>query len=92
MHLYLIREKSESLKTFIDFKTLVENQLDRKIKVVRSDRGGEYYGRHTDIGQAPGPFYNFCKEQGIINQYTMAVMLDEIINYVQSLQNQVEVS
>lgn len=71
MHLYLIKEKSESLQTFTDFKTLVENQLDRKIKVVRSDRGGEYYGRHTDIGQAPGPFYNFCKKQGIINQYTM---------------------
>ncbi|KAD2805675.1 hypothetical protein E3N88_39052 [Mikania micrantha] len=54
-----------------DYKTEVENQLDLKIKVVRSDRGGEYYGRHTDMGQAPGPFYEFCKGQGIVNQYTM---------------------
>ncbi|KAD4983110.1 hypothetical protein E3N88_19781 [Mikania micrantha] len=54
-----------------DYKTEVENQLDLKIKVMRSDRGGEYYGRHTNVGQAPGPFYEFCKGQGIVNQYTM---------------------
>ncbi|KAD3337387.1 hypothetical protein E3N88_32907 [Mikania micrantha] len=71
MYLYLIKDKSESLTTFKDYKTEVENQLDFKIKVVRSDRGGEYYGRHTDVGQAPGPFYEFCKGQGIVNQYTM---------------------
>ncbi|KAD4384941.1 hypothetical protein E3N88_25109 [Mikania micrantha] len=71
MYLYLIKDKSESLTTFKDYKTEVENQLDLKIKVVRSDRGGEYYGRHTDVGQAPGPFYEFCKGQGIVNQYTM---------------------
>nr|GEX94923.1 putative zinc finger, CCHC-type [Tanacetum cinerariifolium] len=50
----------------------VKNQPDRKIKVVRSDRGGEYYGRHTDVGQAPGSFFDFCKDHGIINQYTMS--------------------
>ncbi|KAF5813845.1 putative RNA-directed DNA polymerase [Helianthus annuus] len=71
MYLYLIKEKSESLTTFKDYKAEVEKQLDRQIKVVRSDRGGEYYGRHTDVGQAPGPFYEFCKGQGIVNQYTM---------------------
>ena len=71
MYLYLIKEKSESLATFKDYKAEVEKQLDRQIKVVRSDRGGEYYGRHTDVGQAPGPFYEFCKGQGIVNQYTM---------------------
>ncbi|KAD4385252.1 hypothetical protein E3N88_25420 [Mikania micrantha] len=71
MYLYLIKDKSESLTTFKDYKTEVENQLDLKIKIVRSDRGDEYYGRHTDVGQAPGPFYEFCKGQGIVNQYTM---------------------
>ncbi|XP_022008232.1 uncharacterized protein LOC110907579 [Helianthus annuus] len=71
MYLYLIKEKSESLEMFKTFKAEVENQLSRKIKVVRSDRGGEYYGRHTDIGQVPGPFFNFCKEHGIVNQFTM---------------------
>ncbi|GKC56678.1 retrovirus-related pol polyprotein from transposon TNT 1-94, partial [Tanacetum coccineum] len=72
MYLFLINEKSESLEMFKTFKAEVENQLDRKIKVVRSDRGGEYYGRHTDVGQAPGSFFDFCKDHGIINQYTMS--------------------
>ncbi|KAD5316756.1 hypothetical protein E3N88_16702 [Mikania micrantha] len=40
MYLYLIKDKSESLTTFKDYKTEVENQLNLKIKVVRSDRGG----------------------------------------------------
>ena len=30
---------------FQHFKNEVENQLDRKIKVIRSDRGGEYEAR-----------------------------------------------
>ncbi|GJX95200.1 putative zinc finger, CCHC-type containing protein [Tanacetum coccineum] len=78
MYLFLINEKSESLDMFKTFKAEVENQLDRKIKVVRSDRGGEYYGRHTDVGQAPGSFFDFCKDHGIINQYTMSEARDEI--------------
>ncbi|GJX73241.1 putative RNA-directed DNA polymerase [Tanacetum coccineum] len=72
MYLFFINEKSESLKMFKTFKAEVKNQLDRKIKVVRSDRGGEYYGRHTDVGQAPESFFDFCKDHGIINQYTMS--------------------
>ena len=38
----------------------VENQLDRKIKVIRSDRGGEY----------EAPFGDFCSKNGIIHQTT----------------------
>ena len=34
----------------------VERQLGIKVKVVRSDRDGEYYGRYDEIGQYPGPF------------------------------------
>lgn len=70
-YLYLIKEKSESLDVFKIFKAEVENQLNRKIKVVRSDRGGEYYGKHSDVGQSPGPFALFCQEHGIVNQFTM---------------------
>nr|GEX98980.1 UBN2_2 domain-containing protein [Tanacetum cinerariifolium] len=39
IYLFLINEKSELLETFKTFKAEVENQLIRKIKVVRSDRG-----------------------------------------------------
>ena len=37
----------------------------------RSDRGGEYYGRYTEDGQAPSPFEKFLKENEIVAQYTM---------------------
>lgn len=50
MYLYLIHEKSEVPQAFKDFKTEVEKQLGKPIKSVRSDRGGEYYGRHTEMG------------------------------------------
>ena len=51
-------------------KQKVENQHDLKIKIVRSDRGGEYYGRHTPYGQVPGPFARFLMENGIVAQYS----------------------
>ena len=43
-HVYLIKEKYEALDMFKIYKTEIERQLELKIKVVRSDRGGEYYG------------------------------------------------
>ena len=36
------RNKDEAFDMFLSYKTEVENQLDRKIKRIRSDRGGEY--------------------------------------------------
>lgn len=41
-YLYLLNEKSQSLDVFKTFKVEVENQLNKTIKTVRSDRGGEY--------------------------------------------------
>ena len=71
-YIYLIHEKSQSLKTFKVFKTEVELQLGEKIKAVRSDRGGEYYGRYDGSGeQRPGPFARYLEECGIVPQYTM---------------------
>ncbi|CAA7022588.1 unnamed protein product [Microthlaspi erraticum] len=68
---YLLHEKSQSvnvLKVFIDE---VERQLERKIKVVRSDRGGEFYGKFNESGQCPGPFAKLLESKGICAQYTM---------------------
>ena len=39
----------------------VERQLDRKVKVVRSDRAGEYYGKFNENGQYPGPIAKFLQ-------------------------------
>lgn len=40
------------------YKNEVENQLNKKIKILMSDRGGEY----------EYPFEGFCKKYGIIHQ------------------------
>jgi hypothetical protein len=58
-YIYPIKERSEAFDKFKIFKTEVENQYNIKIKLVRSDRGEEYYGRHTPHGQVLGPFVRF---------------------------------
>jgi hypothetical protein len=52
-YIYLIHERSKALDKFKIFKTEVEIQHNVKIKVVSSDREGEYYGRHTPYGKLP---------------------------------------
>ena len=68
----LIREKSDSLDAFKTFKAKVELQRGKKIKVVHSDRGGEYYGRYDEMERNPGPFAKYLQECGIDAQYTMS--------------------
>ena len=69
-YLYLIHEKSQSLEVFKSFKVEIENQLNKKIKNVRSDRGGEYYRKYDGSGeQRPGPFAKFLEECDIVPQY-----------------------
>ena len=58
-YIYPMKERAEALDKFKLFKAEVENQYVRKIKIVRSDRGGENYGRHTTYGQIFGPFAKF---------------------------------
>lgn len=71
MYLYLLFEKGDVFQAFKDYKVEVEKQLGKVIKIVRSDRGGEYYGRFTDKGQREGPFARYLREEGIVPQYTM---------------------
>jgi hypothetical protein len=56
-YIYPMKERSEALDKFKIFKYEVENQHDLKIEIVRSDRGGEYYGKHTLMAK----FLNICK-------------------------------
>ncbi|KAK1647929.1 hypothetical protein QYE76_065734 [Lolium multiflorum] len=60
-YVYLLRTKDEALDYFKIYKAEVENQLERKIKRLRSDRGGEYF---------PKIFDEFCEEHGIIHERT----------------------
>jgi len=58
-YLYLLHGKSQSLNMFKIYKAEVENQLNRKIKAVRSNRGSQYYGRYDRSGRCPKSFINF---------------------------------
>nr|XP_009783587.1 PREDICTED: uncharacterized protein LOC104232161 [Nicotiana sylvestris] len=61
-YVYLISHKSEALSCFVKFMNLVENQLDRKIKALRTDRGREYLSDE---------FKQLCDEKGIQRQLTI---------------------
>ncbi|RVW52240.1 Retrovirus-related Pol polyprotein from transposon TNT 1-94 [Vitis vinifera] len=58
--MYVGKGKDEAIEKFVLYKTEVENQLNKKIKVLRSDRGGEY----------ESPFVDICAQHGIIHETT----------------------
>jgi transposase InsO family protein len=60
-YVYLLKSKDEALNFFKIYKAEEENQLDRKIKRLRSDRGGGYFFNEFD---------SFCVEHGIIHERT----------------------
>ncbi|KAJ9556888.1 LOW QUALITY PROTEIN: hypothetical protein OSB04_011502 [Centaurea solstitialis] len=60
-HVYLIHTKDEALNMFKIYKAGVENQLEKKIKILRSDCGGEYESND---------FAELCALHGIIHQTT----------------------
>ena len=77
MYLYLLHSKDEALEAFKVFKTKVENQCGKHMKIVRSDRGREYYGKYTENGQALSAFAKFLQENRIVAKYTMPSSLDQ---------------
>ncbi|KAK8541028.1 hypothetical protein V6N13_026492 [Hibiscus sabdariffa] len=56
-----MHHKSEALEKFKEFKNEVQNQHGKSIKVLRSDRGGEYLSQDFD---------ELLKECGIVSQLT----------------------
>ncbi|KAH9665312.1 hypothetical protein KPL70_020298 [Citrus sinensis] len=59
---YTMRAKDEVLEIFVKWKKLVETQTGRKIKVLRSDNGGEY---------TSDPFLQVCQNEGIKRHFTV---------------------
>ena len=41
------------------------------MKIIRYDRGGEYYERYDETRQHPGPFAKLLRKRGICAQYSM---------------------
>ena len=56
---YLIQKKSEVIEVFAKFKSMVERQSGRKIKILRTDGGGEYVLKDFDA---------LCVKEGIVHE------------------------
>ena len=63
--IYFLKSKKseEVLQRFQEFKALAENQTKRKIRVLRSNNGGEYTSEDFD---------GFCRQEGIRRQLTVS--------------------
>ena len=60
-YIYLMKQKSETFEKFKEFQNEVENHCNKKIKFLRSDRGGEYLSYE---------FSEHLKSCGIVSQLT----------------------
>ena len=60
-HVYLISLKSQALDCFIQYINEMENQLNRKIKVLKTDRGREYLSEQ---------FAKLCNDKSTLRQLT----------------------
>ena len=56
----------KTIEKFALYKNKVENHLNKKIKVLRSDRGGEY----------ESPFVDVCAQHEIINETTTPLLFN----------------
>lgn len=61
MWVYFLKTKDEAFKSFKNFKTLVENGSENKIKAFRTDIGGEF---------CLSQFISYCENAGILRHYT----------------------
>src|ERR1700678_2212415 len=61
-HLYLLRNKDEAFATYKEYEAWVATQLSAKIKILHSDRGGEYKAKK---------FITHLKSKGTILKYTV---------------------
>ncbi|MCH81362.1 copia-type polyprotein, partial [Trifolium medium] len=61
MWIYLLKAKDEVFYVFKNFKALVENQSGRKLRILRTDGGGEYTSK---------VFESFCASNGVEHEVT----------------------
>jgi len=65
---YFLQHKSETFQKFQIFKAMVENQSGCHIKVLRTDRGGEFISKDFNL---------FCEEEGIQRELTAPYTLEQ---------------
>ena len=58
---YILKSRDETFACFRQWKAMVETQIERKVKYLRSDNGTEF---------CSGEFEKYCRDAGIIRHYT----------------------
>ena len=64
----LLHEKSQAVNALEIYLNEVERQLDINVRIVRSNRGGEYYRIYDESGQHPGSFAKLLQKCDIFAQ------------------------
>jgi Integrase core domain len=61
--IYFLKKKSEAFEKFKEFRAKAENELERRIKRLRTDGGGEYMSKEFD---------KYLKDNGIVKETTVS--------------------
>ncbi|CAH9074982.1 unnamed protein product [Cuscuta epithymum] len=61
MWVYMLKQKNDAFSAFRKYKALVENQTGYNMKILRTDRGGEFQSKE---------FTSFCEKEGIERHLT----------------------
>ena len=57
--IFFMRKKYETFSKFIEFKALIEKEIDKKVKPLRRNNGGEYVSNE---------FKNFYEKESILQE------------------------
>lgn len=59
---YFLKQKDDTFAAFKDWKVMIERQTERKVKLLRTDNGGEFCSRK---------FNDYCRSEGIVRHHTI---------------------
>jgi len=66
--IYFLKKKDEVFTWFHHFKAMIENQSEKRIKILRTDNGTEYEANE---------FHDYCREAGIKRETTTPYTLEQ---------------
>lgn len=67
--IYFLQDKGEIFENFKKFKAFVEKQTEKSLKVLRTDKGGEFQSAE---------FKRFCEKEGIHHELTTPYTPEQI--------------